>query len=310
MRVAFFSEAGYVGKVPRNNPNMRTDMAWVCALDATHIPVTKIDSFDGEFDLGILIIPKNKEHLFNFPLVEHMRRLCKKISTMQESTYWYWQDGSIQAQLWYHSVLQSMDIIFCHNDMDLRYYKGITDVRCELLPSLMITDYVKEYDGERKGVAVGGNWVSAYRGFDSYLIGKILDDNISAITTGRMKPDERLLDINHLPWMTWIEWIYELSKHKYGVQLGTAAAGTFNLNCAYLGIPCISYDTINTQKYLHPLLSVSDGDIEGARKLATKLANDEGFYKECSLSAKENYKNLYTEESFLKHIKEIVTDEL
>ena len=310
MRVAFFSEAGYVGKVPRNNPNMRTDMAWVCALDATHIPVTKIDSFDGEFDLGILIIPKNKEHLFNFPLVEHMRRLCKKISTMQESTYWYWQDGSIQAQLWYHSVLQSMDIIFCHNDMDLRYYKGITDVRCELLPSLMITDYVKEYDGERKGVAVGGNWVSAYRGFDSYLIGKILDDNISAITTGRMKPDEKLLDINHLPWMTWIEWIYELSKHKYGVQLGTAAAGTFNLNCAYLGIPCISYDTINTQKYLHPLLSVSDGDIEGARKLATKLANDEGFYKECSISAKENYEKLYTEESFLKHIKEIVTDEL
>ena len=310
MRVAFFSEAGYVGKVPRNNPNMRTDMAWVCALDATHIPVTKIDSFDGEFDLGILIIPKNKEHLFNFPLVEHMRRLCKKISTMQESTYWYWQDGSIQSQLWYHSVLQSMDIIFCHNDMDLRYYRGITDVRCELLPSLMITDYVKEYDGERKGVAVGGNWVSAYRGFDSYLIGKILDDNISAITTGRMKPDEKLLDINHLPWMTWIEWIYELSKHKYGIQLGTAAAGTFNLNCAYLGIPCISYDTINTQKYLHPLLSVSDGDIECARKLATKLANDEGFYKECSISAKENYEKLYTEESFLKHIKEIVTDEL
>lgn len=310
MRVAFFSEAGYVGKVPRNNPNMRTDMAWVCALNAAHIPITKIDSFDDEFDLGILIIPKNKEHLFEFPLVEHMRRLCKKISTMQESTYWYWQGGSIQAQLWYHSVLQSMDIIFCHNDMDLRYYKGITDVRCELLPSLMITDYVKEYDGERKGVVVGGNWVSAYRGFDSYLIGKILDDNISAITTGRMKPDEKLLDINHLPWMSWVEWMYELSKHKYGVQLGTAAAGTFNLNCAYLGIPCISYDTINTQKYLHPLLSVSDGDIEGARKLATKLANDEEFYKECSISAKENYEKLYTEESFLKHIKEIVTDEL
>lgn len=310
MKVAFFSEAGYVGKVPRNNPNMRTDMAWVCALDATHIPVTKIDSFEGDFDLGILIIPKNKEHLFEFPLIENMRRLCKKISTMQESTYWYWQDGSIQAQLWYHSVLQSMDIIFCHNDIDLKYYKGITDVRCELLPSLMITDYVREYDGERNGVAVGGNWVSAYRGFDSYLIGKILDDNISAITTGRMKPDEKLLDINHLPWMTWIEWIYELSKHKYGVQLGTAAAGTFNLNCAYLGIPCISYDTINTQKYLHPLLSVSDGDIEGARKLATKLANDDEFYKECSLLAKENYKKLYTEESFLKHIKGILKDEL
>ena len=29
MKVAFFTEGGYQGKVPRNNVNMRTDMAWV-----------------------------------------------------------------------------------------------------------------------------------------------------------------------------------------------------------------------------------------------------------------------------------------
>ena len=33
--IAFFSEGGYNGKVPRNIP-MRTDQAWVCALNATH----------------------------------------------------------------------------------------------------------------------------------------------------------------------------------------------------------------------------------------------------------------------------------
>jgi hypothetical protein len=27
MKIAFFTEAGYSGKVPRNNPNMRTDQA-------------------------------------------------------------------------------------------------------------------------------------------------------------------------------------------------------------------------------------------------------------------------------------------
>jgi len=91
-----------------------------------------------------------------------------------------------------------MDIIFCHNDMDLKYYKGITDVKCELMPTLMITDHIKIYEGERKGVMVGGNWVTAYRGFDSYIIGKVLSDNISSPTTGRMKPDEKMLDINHL----------------------------------------------------------------------------------------------------------------
>lgn len=311
MKVAFFTEGGYTGKVPREHPNIRTDLAWICALEAEHIPIPYLRTVpDNSYDLGVLIIPKNKEHLFDFPLIEHMKRTCSKIATMQESTYWYWQDGSIQAQLWYHSILQDMDIIFCHNDPDLKYYKGITDVRCELLPTLMITDYVRQYDGERKGVIVGGNWVSAYRGFDSYLIGKILDDNISAITTGRMKPDEKLLDINHIPWMNWIDFIYELSKHKYGVQLGTAAAGTFNLNCAYLGIPCISYNTINTQKYLHPNLSVDDGDVEQARKLATKLASDEEFYKECSIQARENYEKLYSEEVFKKYIKELNLNEL
>jgi len=93
--------------------------------------------------------------------------------------------------------------------------------------------------------------------------------------------------------------MYELSKCKYGVQLGTAAAGTFNLNCSYLGIPCIAYDNVNTQKYLHPDLSVPDGDIEQARKLATRLVNDEEFYIECSNKTKKNFQELYSEEVFL-----------
>ena len=303
MKVAFFTEGGYTGKVPRQHPNMRTDLAWICALDAEHIPIPYIQSVpDNSFDLGVLIIPKNKDHLLNFPLIENMRRTCKKITTMQESTYWYWQGGSIQAQLWYHNILQNMDFIFCHNDHDLKYYRGITDVRCELLPTLMITDNIREYQGERKGVMVGGNWVTAYRGFDSYLIGKILDDKISAITTGRMKPEEKMLDINHIPWMNWVDFIYELSKHKYGVQLGTAAAGTFNLNCAYLGIPCIGYDNVNTQKYLHPNLSVPDGDIEAARKLATKLASNQEFYNECSSIARQNFAELYSESVFKEKV--------
>ena len=298
MKIAFFTEGNITGKIPRDYENMRTDMAWLCTLDAIRIPFGYMHEVNEHFDLGIVIIPKNKESLYNFPLIDQMRRLCTKIATMQESTYWYWQGGSVQSQLWYHSILQSMDIIYCHNDMDVTYYKGITDVECRLLPTLMITDYVKTYEGDRKGVMVGGNWVTAYRGFDSYVIGKILSDSITSPTTGRMKQDETLLDINHLPWMNWLSWMYELSKCKYAVQLGTAAAGTFNLNCAYLGIPCIGYDNLNTQKYLHPDLSVPDGDIEQARKIAEKLRNDEDFYLYCSKEAKKNYKEMYHEDKF------------
>ena len=43
MKVAFFTEGGYQGKVPKNNPNMRTDMALVHALDADHYPIYLIE---------------------------------------------------------------------------------------------------------------------------------------------------------------------------------------------------------------------------------------------------------------------------
>ena len=171
----------------------------------------------------------------------------------------------------------------------------------------MITDHVKTFNGERSGVMVGGNWVTAYRGFDSYIVGKILSDSITSPTTGRMKPDEKLLDINHLPWVQWLDWMYELSKCRYGVQLGTAAAGTFNLNCAYLGIPCIAYDNVNTQKYLHPDLSVPDGDIQQARKLAEKLKTDGEFYEQCSSNCKNLFEIKYSEKQFLLKMNDIVS---
>ena len=65
MKIAFFTEGGYFGKVPRNNPNMRTDQAWICALDAVHIPIFNTPEISEKFDVGIVIIPKekNREHL-------------------------------------------------------------------------------------------------------------------------------------------------------------------------------------------------------------------------------------------------------
>lgn len=306
MKIAFFTEAGYEGKVPRNNPNMRTDMAWVCALDAYHHPLYTLPNIPSNvYDIGIIIVPKNKQRLFEIPVTEHMKRICSKTAFMQESTYWYWQGDSIQSQIWYYDLLQHMDVILCHNDHDLLYYRGITDVRCELMPSLMITDYCKVSTENRTGVMIGGNWVTAYRGIDSYIIGKIMSDDIYAPTTGRMKPEEKQLDINHLPWIIWNEWIYELSKRKYGVQLGTAAAGTFNLNCSYLGIPCIGYNNVNTQKYLHPSLSVDDGDLYSARILADKLKNNKDFYNKCSLETKELFESIYSEKVFVNKMNKI-----
>ena len=39
MNIAFLSEMGFSGKVSKNHPNMRTEFAWMHALDADHIPL-------------------------------------------------------------------------------------------------------------------------------------------------------------------------------------------------------------------------------------------------------------------------------
>ena len=304
MKVGFFSEAGYEGKVPRNHPNMRTDVAWVCALDATHHPIPKISSVPSNtYDVGVMIIPKKRKPLINLPLLNEYKRVCKKVTVMQESYYNYWQDSDIAEQIWYFNFLVEMDLIFCHNDVDSKYYNGLTNVRTELLPTVMITDNVVQRNESGDGVIIGGNWVRDYGGFDSYQVASEITDDITSITTGRMKPEEKSL-FKHLDWMYWSEWINKLSQYHIGVQLGTAAAGTFNLNCSYHGIPCIAYSNSNTQKILHPKTTVELGDVIRAKEIARKL-KDKYFYDECSNSTKENYKKYYSEEKFLEHTHKI-----
>jgi hypothetical protein len=300
MKIGFFSEAGYEGKVPRNHPNMRTDVAWVCALEAYHCPIPMIDTIeDNAFDIGVMIVPKKREKLLNYPLLKQYKRVCKKVTVMQESYYNYWQDSNIAEQIWYFNFIAEMDLIFCHNDIDLKYYNGITNVRTELLPTVMITDNIVPRNESGDGVIIGGNWVRDYGGFDSYQVALEITDDITSITTGRMKPEEKGL-FKHLDWMFWSEWINVLSQYHIGVQLGTAAAGTFNLNCSFHGIPCIAYSNSNTQKILHPKTTVELGDVNGAKEIARKL-KDKDFYDECSGSTKENYKKYYSEEKFLEH---------
>ena len=319
MKIGFFSEAGYEGKIPRNHPNMRTDVAWVCALDATHHPIPTLQNLPNNlYDVGIMIIPKKRERLLNYPLLEQYRRVCKKVTVMQESYYNYWQDSEIAEQIWYFNFITEMDLIFCHNDVDLSYYSGLTNVRTELLPSLMITDGIvrradklvdhyndieSTFSHIQRDIIIGGNWVRDYGGFDSYQVGLEISDDITAVSTGRMKPEEEQV-MEHLPWMLWKEWINTLSNFKYGIQLGTAAAGTFNLNCSFHGIPCIAYSNSNTQNILHPLTTVELGDMDKAKHIAKKLKNDK-FYNLCSNTTLKRYDLYYSESKFIENTQRI-----
>ena len=306
MKIAFFSEAGYEGKIQRDHPNMRTDVAWVCALGANHHPISNIHSIpDNTYDVGVMILPKNRKPLLSYPLLENYKRVCKKVTIMQESYYNYWQDSSIEEQIWYFNFITQMDLIFCHNDVDLKYYNGLTNVRTELLPSVMITDGVLPRSEWGDAVVIGGNFVWAYGGFDSYQVARELTENVHAVTTGRMKKEEEQV-LKHIPWMLWREWIDTLSQFNVGVQLGTASAGTFNLNCSFHGIPCIGYSNVNTQKILHPRTTVEVGDIGKAKVIANMLKDDKHFYDECMKETMENYEKYYAEDKFVEHTLKIM----
>ena len=298
MRIAFFTEMGFTGKIPRTHENMRTEFAWMVALDADHIPIDSAHqlSYDKKFDLGIIIVPKNN------PIVdlESIRKCCDKVAVMQEGPHWYFQDYDLPQQIGYYNALVEADIIFAHNYSDKKYYEGLTghkDVR--VMESLMIEDAIGEIkEVKRDGVIIGGNFVNLYGGCDSYIVAQEIADTIYAPSMGRKQPGEEEL-VTHLPYMNWKQWIHKLNEFEIGIHLmRTHAAGTFALNCAYLGIPCIGYKGLDTQELCHPDLTVEIGNLKGAKNLAKELRDNQEFYVYCSQISKQKYKEHYSENNF------------
>jgi len=294
MKVAFFTEMMFEGKISRTHENMRTEFAWMVALDADHYNINSIPN--QQYDLGIVIIPK-KNPQFELSV---LKQYCSQVAVMQEGPHWYFQDYPLNQQVWYFNTLMESDIIFTHNKSDKIYYKGLTghkDVR--VMKSLMIEDTIGEIElVERKGVIIGGNFVNWYGGFDSFIVAQEITDVVHAPSMGRKQSGEENF-VKHLPYMNWKQWIYKLNEFKIGVHLmRTHAAGTFALNCAYLGIPCIGYKGLDTQEICNPETTVDIGDLKKAREIAKELRNNEKFYLHCSNIAKQKYKEHYHENIF------------
>jgi len=315
MNIAFFSESNFDGKIDRNFLNMRTEYAWYVALDATHYHVGTMPSIeDKKHDLGIVIIPKTKiEYLMQVDLIKQMKRVCKKIGYMQEGPYWYFQDYTMEQQIWFYNTLMEMDVIFGHNQSDVEYFKGLTKKKhIYQNKSLMITDSIKPHivnPDARDGVIIGGNMCRWYGGFDSYVVAQEFGENIYAPSMGRKIKREEEMDITHLPYMSWIDWMNNLSRFKYAVHLmPTQAAGTFALNCAYHGIPCIGYDGLDTQSLCHPQLTVNMGDLKKARDLVKKLKTDKDFYDIQSETAKNNFNSFFGEKEYIYNMKKIINE--
>ena len=303
MKVIFFSESGVKGKVPRDFENARTEFGWSIMLDAEWCPLN--DTPTERYDLGIVIIPKNNPNVD----LERIRQYCDKVSVMQEGPHWYYQDYSVEQQIHYLNCLRTSDWVYCHNVSDIKYYKGLGCKDVRVMRSMMIPEGLDSQSGSlyKEGILLGGNFVSWYGGMDSYLVASEVNEQKYGVSMGRKQEQEESIDdIKYLPYMNWREWINHIGQYRVGVHLmRTHAAGTFSMNLAYHGTPCIGYKGLDTQDLLHPQTTVEVGDIQGAQRILRKLYEDKFFYNECSEQTKELFDKHYSEEAWLNDFQKV-----
>jgi len=326
MRIAFLTEMGFQGKILQDHPNMRTEFAWMNALDADHYPISLYSQVQN-YDHIFLIIPKGEVYLnavgsklnnkinptselLSSNFYQVLKEKNKKLHFVQEGPHWLFNDYEILDQINFYNLISECDTIFAHNQSDIKYYSGMfPNKQVHIMQTLMIETLIEDIKPNKTDrVIIGGNFSRWYGGFESYTIAQEFQVPIWAQDSHyKREHEDQLENINHFPRMMWNEWMQQLSSFKYAVHLmPTVAAGTFSLNCAYFGIPCIGNKKVDTQLACHPLLSVDIEDIYSARDLANKLKEDKDFYDRCSRMAKENYKSFYHKDNWLNYMNKIL----
>ena len=308
MKLAWLSEGGYTGKVPREQTaNAGVLWAWMSNLEVEHYPILNFEHAptDG-YDYLILQIPKTlhiRTELLKRDIVKEARRIAKKILFFQEGPVWVYQDMPLPEQFWHYNMLVDVDLIFCENETDIPYYKGFVPGKpVTNLPDLIVDDTLVGIENVKKEdkAIIGGNFCRWYGGFDSYIVAQEFGVPLYAPSMGRkVEGEEQVPDLTHLPFLAWKDWMFKLAEFKYGIHLmQTYAAGSFMMNCGYLGIPCIGYNHTDTQRKIFPDLSVEQDDLQRARALAKHLVIDKDFYKACSEKAKNNFYQHSSEVAF------------
>ena len=328
MQIAFLTESNFFGKVPLDHINMRTEMAWQAVLQSDHFNIHQYEQVK-EYDVVFVIFPKasvklNREgiemtspksdkdnSIFGKPVIETLKSHNGKICFVQEGPNNYWVDYDILTQFNFYNQLAECDIIFAHNEYDTHFYKGLfPQTKIAVIPSLMLPIDIIPVKEDK--TIISGNWANWYGGFQSYIVAAEFGHPIYVPSSHCKRPgEEQIPGIKHLPWVMWSEWMKILSTFKYAVSMmPTIAAGTFQQNCGYFGIPVIGNEKVDTQQLLFPELSVDVNDIHMARHLARQLVKDKFFYDHVCAHAKHTLKDSWhlDQEKWLEYIKEVLNE--
>mgnify|MGYP001288783239 FL=1 len=313
------SEMGFEGYFPVNYPNLRVLETQLLYLEAYHLPIQKIIT-EGKTYKGSLLYNIGKgdfEKSYISDLYHNYHNIVGLLQEKFEGVYIY-QDGEIgwwnqvdtRLQAWWYNQLRMANGILVPNSTDVPFYKGLfPDKEIKVIRSVMTDEGLDKtkFKPKENRTIVTGPLTREYNGFSQLLLAHNLDMPVDIPPMGesRMPKDSwemaDNLGVNYLEYMTWAEWMYNLSKYKIGYMMSAAtASGSFALNCAYLGIPCIGDKRADTQSILFPDLAIDVFDNEKALELTLKLKNDLDFYIEVSNKAKRLYKQEFTKEKMLK----------
>lgn len=309
MKIAFLTETQFEGKWPVNFENSRTEICWQLTLDSTHYNIhnyERVKNYDVVFiifpkalvklnKLGLEMTPLDSHEninikIYDYPVVNTLKQYNKKVCFIQEGPCDFFTDYDLITQFNFYNQLSECDIIFSHNKYDTQFYRGLfPQSKIEIMPSLMFPSNVHSSLTKENAVIIGGNFCSWHNGFQSYIIATEFDCPIFVPSSHcKRNGEDQIPNLKHLPWIKWNDWMVQLSQFKYAIHLmPIVAAGTFSLNCAYFGIPCIGNKNVDTQQTFFPELSFDVIDIYSARSMACKLRDDSTFYNNISNYAKQ-----------------------
>ena len=310
----FVTEMGFNGKISSDYTNMRAAETWIKYLDANHLNIFEVLSKDEKYG-GIcwLIIPKGKEAV-SFLLQNYMDTISNLkskfdyIYCIQEGEIGYWNQMDVTTQTWIYLQFSESDKIYTQNKCDLSYFKGMFPNKdISIIRPVMDSSVIDENNFKPKEdrCIISGPFTREYYGFHQMIVAQNFNCPIDVPPMGesRMPKDSWAMadnvGVNYLGYMMWKEWMEHLSKYKYGVMLIPAVgSGTFALNCAYHGIPCVGNDKADTQRLLFPDTSVDHMDLEKAVSLSKLLRDDKDFYGEVSEKSKDNFKKHFSKDAF------------
>jgi hypothetical protein len=163
MKIAFLTEMGFQGKIQEDHPNMRTEFAWMNALNADHFPISLFSQVEN-YDHVFLIFPKGEVYLnavgsklidkinptsglLSSDFCQLLKQKNKKLHFVQEGPHWLFNDYEIIDQINFYNLISECDSIFAHNQQDRRYYIGMfPDKPVHIMQTLMIETLIKDIE--------------------------------------------------------------------------------------------------------------------------------------------------------------------